>query len=367
MKKIVYSVLSLLVILASACTNKDEAIVNGTFADVKSPGKVFLVQQDGILDSVALNEKGEFKLHLKSPQPDVFYIGYGGRYYLFTAKDGDVLQFTANAQDSDMKYELSGTDDAERVRNFNALTEKYAGEYTRLNDSYQKELSTNPSKKQELDQQYSVKITDNIDRFSQATLKFANENKQSILGFYALTGLEFAKYQKQIAEYVEEVKDNFPGNKLVTKFADKITVANKLGNGKAAPDFEIPDVNGKLVKLSSFKGKYLLIDFWASWCGPCRQENPNVVKAYNKFHDKGFDILGVSLDDNKEKWLNAIKEDKLSWIHVSELKQWNSEVGKLYNIEAIPANFLLDRDGKIIARDLRGADLENELSKVLSN
>ena len=135
--------------------------------------------------------------------------------------------------------------------------------------------------------------------------------------------------------------------------------------GKPAPDFTLPDVNGKQVSLSSFKGKYVLIDFWASWCKPCRMENPNVVAAYNKFKNKNFTILGVSLDESKEAWLSAIKADNLTWPHVSDLKQWESMVIPLYQFNGIPYNVLLDPLGNVIAEGLRGADLEAKLAQVI--
>jgi peroxiredoxin len=126
------------------------------------------------------------------------------------------------------------------------------------------------------------------------------------------------------------------------------------------------DTNGNPVSLSSkFGQKLLLVDFWASWCGPCRQENPNVVKVYGKFHDKGFDVFGVSLDQDKENWLKAIADDKLTWTHVSDLQYWNNAAAKLYAVNSIPSNFLLDQNGTIIGRNLRGEDLEKKVSEVL--
>jgi peroxiredoxin len=132
-----------------------------------------------------------------------------------------------------------------------------------------------------------------------------------------------------------------------------------------APDFTLPDPNGKMISLKSFRGKYVLVDFWASWCGPCRQENPTVVAAFNRFKDKNFTVLGVSLDDNKAKWLKAIQDDKLTWTHVSDLKQWESIVVPMYQIQGIPFNVLVDPNGKVIASELRGEDLEKTLSSVL--
>ena len=158
-------------------------------------------------------------------------------------------------------------------------------------------------------------------------------------------------------------KNNYPAKKV-----NHAIEVNKLtGIGKTALDFTQPDTLGKPVSLKDFRGKYVLLDFWASWCGPCREENPNVVAAYNKYRDKNFTVLSVSLDQptGKEKWLNAIHKDGLTWTHVSDLKFWDNAVAKEYDIESIPSNFLLDPNGVIIGKDLRGDDLNNKLAEVM--
>jgi peroxiredoxin len=138
-----------------------------------------------------------------------------------------------------------------------------------------------------------------------------------------------------------------------------------LAIGQLAPEISLPNPDGTVVPLSSLRGKYVLVDFWAKWCGPCRRENPNIVRAYNQYKDKGFTVYGVSLDRSKADWLQGIQEDGLTWTHVSDLKYWQSEAAKTYNITAIPFSLLLDPNGKIIAKNLRGQALDEKLEEVL--
>ena len=150
------------------------------------------------------------------------------------------------------------------------------------------------------------------------------------------------------------------------RIADMLATDKKTDVGQVAPDFTLNDVNGAPVSLSGYaKGKVVLVDFWASWCGPCRGENPNVVKAFNAYKGKGFTVLGVSLDDKKEAWIKAIGDDHLAWGQVSDLKGWSSDVAALYGIRGIPMNFLLDKDGKIVAKGLRGDALDQQLASLL--
>lgn len=157
-------------------------------------------------------------------------------------------------------------------------------------------------------------------------------------------------------------------NKIVADMVYAMDTEKKIGVGKPAPDFTQKDTLDRPVSLKDFRGKYVLLDFWASWCAPCRMENPNVVKAYNAYKDKGFTVLSVSLDQpgKKDAWLKAIHDDHLTWTHVSDLKFWGNEVVKLYNINAVPSNFLIAPDGTILAINVKGDDLEKELAKLLN-
>jgi peroxiredoxin len=172
----------------------------------------------------------------------------------------------------------------------------------------------------------------------------------------------YRKYPDNVA--ILNMKKSYEAQKAQQAEMEKKQEDNTW-TGKQAPDFTLPDANGKDISLSSFKGKYVLVDFWASWCAPCRQENPNVVKAYNEFKAKNFTILGVSLDKEKEAWLKAIQDDHLTWTHVSDLKFWNSKAVDVFKFDGIPFNVLIDPQGRILAQQLRGDDLENKLREVL--
>ncbi len=213
------------------------------------------------------------------------------------------------------------------------------------------------------------------DNFSAYCFSYADTSKSPIVSLFAATmaPVEISKYEMPLTNLVKR----FPNHKGIAGALDyvKKQTTNKiqtpqqsnttLAIGDMAPEITMNDVNDNSFSLNQMRGKYVLVDFWASWCAPCRDENPNVVAAYSQFKNKNFTVLGVSLDKNKEAWLNAIKEDELNWQHISDLKYWNSAAVGLYGFDGIPYNVLINPNGKIIAIGLRGNDLINKLAEVL--
>jgi peroxiredoxin len=219
--------------------------------------------------------------------------------------------------------------------------------------------------------EYNV-LNDNFTKFSFA---FADTAKSPVVALFAATmaPVELSKFEVPLTK----LQKRFPNHKGIAEALVFIKIKATAQTqappqpvaaaaiGDMAPELTMNDVNDKPFSLSQLRGKYVLIDFWASWCGPCRAENPNVVAAFNRFKDKNFTVLGVSLDKNKQAWINAIKEDKLTWQHISDLKYWSSAAAGLYGFEGIPYNVLVDPQGKIIATGLRGNELRNKLAEIL--
>ena len=215
-----------------------------------------------------------------------------------------------------------------------------------------------------------TKFRSTLEEAGNYLLAYADSTKTPAIALYAVGMTQNIVAADKVMVVMDRLSKRFSDISSVVRITNKFksTIAPSQSNGlvgKEAPLFELPGVDGQNVALKSFRGKYVLVDFWASWCKPCRQENPNVVAAYNKYSAKNFTILGVSLDKEKEPWLKAINDDQLFWNHASDLKYWNSAVVPMYAIEGIPFNVLLDPNGIVIAKDLRGEELHKKLAEVL--
>ncbi|MBI1306265.1 MAG: redoxin domain-containing protein [Bacteroidetes bacterium] len=195
---------------------------------------------------------------------------------------------------------------------------------------------------------------------------FVTTNKGYLASYFAVTYVLSEPSITILESALTKLKTDAPNSMYTAELENRINSIKPLEIGGQAPEIKLKNPDGELVALSSLRGKVVLIDFWASWCGPCRKENPNVVRMYQKYHDKGFEIYSVSLDNNAQQWQAAIAKDGLVWTHVSDLRGWSSSAAALYKVTSIPRTFLVDKNGRILATDLRGYQLEAKLDEIFN-
>ncbi len=365
MKKLLL-LISTLAILASCSEKRDASLMtlNGTI-DGDYNGMVYLYKRaDGDwvkLDSAKVENNG-FVLTSNMDSPEMLYLNIEGnnRFASFFAEPSDI-SFKTTVDDFS-NPEITGSAAQEEYDAFNEKMHMFDEMYNDLNNQYKAAKEAGDVDKiAELDKEYeSVE-----EQMKQFILDNALSNPKSVVAAYAVNRNSYYFDESDLEPVVENFDPAIQESVYVQNLADRVAVLKRVAVGQPAIDFTMDNMEGEPVELSSLFGNYLLVDFWASWCGPCRRENPNVVEAYQKYHDKGFDILGVSFDRSKDKWIEAVEADNLTWHHVSDLKYWGNEAGKLYGINSIPANILLDPSGKIIAKNLRGEDLQNKLAELL--
>ncbi|MCF2490454.1 TlpA disulfide reductase family protein [Dyadobacter sp. CY347] len=304
------------------------------------------------------NDRGSFFALNISDRQKVILLVEGGEEFKILA-DGTSRDDKGNGG----KAEITGSKNMEYYAQIDKLMQTFAAKVTGWNEEYAKAEEKKDAKKiQEVQQAYASADKERLDVIK----KLLPEMGTTLVALF--TANNFLSPDTDL-EILKKLGDDYekitPTPTLAKGFIGQIKRIAGVSVGQQAPDFTLNSPDGKPVALSSLRGKFVLIDFWASWCGPCRMENPNVVRMYDKFKDKGFDIYGVSLDDNEKAWKTAIERDKLKWLHGSELKKWNSGVAQTYGVNAIPATFLIDKDGKIIAKNLRGPALESKLTELL--
>jgi peroxiredoxin len=357
-------------LLLCSCKDKNAFTISGTISNPGSLKKVYLLEADStqlsVVDSTNLNDQGKFAFKHAAPYANLYKVRAGGSIFDLIAKNGDQIDFTTNLTDNKHAYNVSGSEESDKIKEFNTISNYYGDKNGKIAQAYQDQVQVLGKESDSLVNIYMPMFKKNINDYSEAVLKFVNTNKNSLAGFYAASSLEPAKYEQQLIAYAALIKGKFTDNPAVQRFIHQMDLVKPLSIGHKAPDFTTGGIDGKPVKLSDYKGKYVMLDFWASWCTPCRHENPNVVKQYAIYKPLGLNILGISLDVDKTAWALAIKQDKLTWKHASDLKNFEGPVERLYQINQIPSNFIIDPNGIIVAKNLTGPDLEEFLNKTFN-
>jgi len=384
MKKILIILCSILVM--ASCKDKEYNFeVTGKIQDAENQLVVLnemTLENLVPVDSARVKNDGEFELKGFTDVAKFYSLQLeNGSSITLALTPGDEIEVTASAEDMEHSYQVEGSDDSKMIRQLVKRQLEAIKKISRLSTIYQDSIESDNllEIKAELDSTYDRIMNEH----KAYTMNFIRRNSRSLASLMALYHdlgpRNYVMNPSADLEYFvlvdSAMQDLYPTSeavkalhKLVIDFKEKQKqdkiMEERLGIGAVAPEIALPTPRGDTISLSSLRGNYVLLDFWASWCNPCREENPTLVKNYKKFNPKGFEIYQVSLDKNREAWLKGIKEDNLNWTHVSDLKYWNSRVVPVYHIQGIPSNFLLDPRGRIIGKDLRGEELDKKLREI---
>ncbi len=364
MKRLVYLLIAAAILYS--CSSEPHYTITGKIAGADSTTFLLQKREAGnlvVIDS-AFTKNGSFKIRggaVNYPQM-VILSAKGTRMRTNFYLENSEITITGKL-DSLFNAKITGSKTQDEYKGFVDSNKSLNDKYTKVYNDYQiAEQENDTAKSSELERQLIAFEKEMIG----LQTSFVKNNPSSYVSPSILKGLSYEMEAGELEKYVNSFDTALAKLPEVKDLKERIAQMKTVAVGQKAPDFTMNTPDGTPVSLSSKIGpKALLIDFWAAWCGPCRRENPNVVKIYNEFHKKGFEILGVSLDRNKEDWVKAIADDKLTWTHVSDLQFWNNSAARLYAVYSIPSNFLLDEKGTIIARNVMGADLSNKLKEIL--
>ena len=364
MKKAIYLALGVVGLMFS-CQNKEQFTIEGK---IENPGNIKVIslyEGDNKLDSMFFGDNNKFQFVRPASQSRLLSLRVGKNRYDLIATPGETISFQADLHKDVNDYHIEGSELSKTIQPF--AKERNRRDY--IQDSLQTVFSklTANSTADEIEKlraAYKAKFADELRAYTAKAVEFSNKHND-LAGFYAISTLDPEVAEAEIIAYADKIKDQFTENRYVSQFKEETQKLKKMAIGQPAPELVSFTPSNKEVRLSSYKGKYTLVDFWASWCMPCRQENPNLVKLYNTYHNKGFDILSVSFDDNPGSWMRAIADDKLDWTHVSDLKAGSSPVVVEYRVKALPTSYILDPNGVIIAKNLRGEELAAFLKKTI--
>jgi len=352
-------------VLFSACENKPSYTINVEFSGLNGEDIVYmqLVKNNELetIDSVQIAEnKVQFEGALDAPQMVYLKIGESRKIVNFFGENSEI-EVKVNLDDL-VNTQVVGSIVHDEFVEFQSYMSPIDQREQKLREDY-REASMNGDQ-EKIDS--LRKESENIYNDQQEMLyQYINDKSSSYMAPFVINRyLVYELDENELDSLLQMLDPSIHNSQDYTKLNERVEILKKVAVGQPAVDFTLNDPDGNPISLSSFRGKYVLIDFWASWCGPCRRENPNVVQLYSEYKDKGFEILGVSLDEDRTRWLGAIEADSLTWPHVSDLQGWGSESGKMYGIISIPATVLLDPEGIIIDKDLRGDALRQKLEEL---
>jgi peroxiredoxin len=370
MKKL-FAVLLLCVSTIAIAQNKDKNsfVIEGTINGLQTGKALLQYQLNGIQKTITAEIKNNsfvFQGHLEDPQQVVLNLShddFNGSISFF-AENSDIK---IKAETADLLHAVIEGSNVQKdfeayQQNVQAIDKKFSD----LNETGKNLYLTGKLTELIKDSLFKVHFDLEYEKYKLIEAFTKMHASSAVSAWAILTNLTYDPKLEILEPLYNTLSVANQSGLYGKQIKETIEITRKIAIGKPAINFTQKDINGKAISLSSFKGKYVLVDFWASWCGPCRAENPNIVRLYNEHKEKGFDILGVSLDSDKDAWVQAIKADHLTWTEISDLNAWANSAAVLYGVKGIPFNLLLDKNGVIIAKNLRGVDLANKLKEILN-